>query len=221
MTLSSITTQSRVISAIESQFNFTDSNITNVYSSTTSDVFLSVSFGSSAILDNIMFSTSTVELVTVLSSTLQITQLDAINITSNDYLISLIDCSMVMLHHINVMHFTSTKDSMMLLSGSSIDSINDFTLFDSNVTGIHIMQSSVNMMTHINISDSSQSIHIQQSHMNLLDNSQFSFSGSTEIINGGAMHIENSNLTMQSTTFDTNTAQTGGAVSINCDSYDS
>ena len=76
-------------------------------------------------------------------------------------------------------------------------------------------------MNMIGISQSIQSIHFEKSQIDLLDSSQFSYSGTTDIINGGAIHIENSNLTMQNTFFESNIGQNGGAISINCDNYDS
>ena len=86
---------------------------------------------------------------------------------------------------------------------------------------MHIIQSTVALMNMVKISQSLQSIYIEQSQIDLLESCQFSFCGSVDIIYGGAIFIENSNLTMQNTFFESNIGQNGGAISINCDNYDS
>ena len=122
---------------------------------------------------------------------------------------------------IMIQNIESTRDYIILVSESSIDSIQNITISDSNVTSMYILKSNVTMMNQITISNVRQSIHIKQSHIDMFYNSHLSQSGSQQIINGGAMQIENSNTTMTNITFDSNTAQIGGAVSINCDIYDS
>ena len=220
LSIHDITTQSRVISSVDSRLNFSDSDITNIHTSTSSD-FLSVSFQSIAVMNNITFTNSTVELVVVLLSSLNMTDLHISNIISNDYLFSYLDCNNIVMHDLVINQFRSSRDSMVLLSESSVDSINNFTISDSNVTGLHILKSNVTMMNEVMISNVRQSIDIQQSHIDMFYNSQLSHCGSQDIINGGAMYMENSNMTMQNITFNSNTAQVGGAVSINCDIYDS
>ena len=215
-----ITTPSRVIDCVDSELELTDSNITHIYTSSSGD-FLSLSFQSNASISNVVFSNSTVELFSVLLSTVSIKNLHMSDIIVNDYLLSFIDSNNVVMQDIMIQNIESTRDYIILVSESSIDNIQNITISDSNVTSMYILKSNVTMMNQIKISNVRQSIHIKQSHIDMFYNSHLSQSGSQQIINGGAMQIENSNMTMTNITFDSNTAQIGGAVSINCDIYDS
>ena len=220
LSIYNITSESRVMSIVESQLTFTDSNITNIDSPNSGD-FLSLSFQSNATINNVVFSNSTTQFIVALLSSVHITSLDITNVILDDFLISYIDSNNVVIQDTNINEIRSTKDSMISLSGSAIDSISNLTITDSNVTSLYFVRSNVTMMNEIIISNIHQSIHIEQSHIDMLQNSHLSSSGSTDIINGGAMFIENSNLTMNNITFESNTAQVGGAVSINCDNYES
>ena len=220
LSIYNITSESRVMSIIESQFTFTDSNITNIDSPNSGD-FLSLSFQSNATINNVVFSNSTAQFIVALLSSVHIIGLDITNVILNDFLISYIDSNNVVIQDTNINEIRSTKDSMISLSGSTIDSVSNLTITDSNVTCLYFVRSNVTMMNEIIISNIHQSIHIEQSHIDMLQNSHLSSSGSADIINGGAMFTENSNLTMNNITFDSNIAQVGGAVSINCDNYES
>ena len=169
-----ITTSNRVISSIDSRLTFTDSNILDIYSSSSGD-FISISFESHAIMSNLTYTNSTAEFYTVLLSSLEFTNLQLSNMAVNDYLFSMIDCTSAIIQNIVISNINSTRDSMVLLSGSSIDSISNLTISESNVTSLHILKSNVTSMNLVEISHSRQSIHFEQSQVDLLEQSQFSY----------------------------------------------
>ena len=169
-----ITTSNRVISSIDSRLTFTDSNIVDIYSSSSGD-FISISFESHAIMSNLTYTNSTAEFYTVLLSSLEFTNLQLSNMAVNDYLFSMIDCTSAIIQNIVISNINSTRDSMVLLSGSSIDSISNLTISESNVTSLHILKSNVISMKLVEISHSRQSIHFEQSQVDLLEQSQFSY----------------------------------------------
>ena len=212
--------ESRVISLVESRLTFNNSKVINI-SNSDSGNFISLSFQSIATMHNILYNNSTTEFLAVLLSSVQITDLDIANIFVNDYILSFVNCNNMMIQDIVINQITSTRDSTILFSGSSIDSINNLTISESNVQGILIVKSNVYMMNEIQINNAHQSIRIEKSHIDIFQNSQLSFSGSEQMVKGGAIYVENSNMTMTNITFDSNTAQIGGAVSISCDTYDS
>ena len=216
----SILSESRVISIVESKLALNNSNVMNISNYGSSNL-ISLSFQSIATMHNITYRNSTATFIAVLLSSVQITNLDISNIILYDYALSFVDCNSVMIQHVAMNQISSTKDFMILLSGSSIDSISNLIISDSNVTGLYIVKSYVSMMDEIAIYNTSQSIQIEQSHIEKFQNSQLIFSGSEKIVKGGAICLENSNMTIQNITFDTNTAQVGGAVSISCDVYES
>ena len=213
-----ITSENRVMSLVESQLTFNSSRVINIDSSSN---FISLSFQSIAKINSITYSNGTAKFIAALLSSLQIVNLDIHMVTLNDNIFSFVDCNSVIIEDISINQISSTRDSMILLSGSSIDSISNLIISDSNVTGLYIVKSYVSMMDEIAIYNTSQSIQIEQSHIEKFQNSQLIFSGSEKIVKGGAICLENSNMTIQNITFDTNTAQVGGAVSISCDVYES
>ena len=213
-----ITSENRVMSLVESQLTFNSSRVINIDSSSN---FVSLSFQSIAKINSIIYSNGTAKFIAALLSSLQIINLDIHMVTLNDNIFSFVDCNSVIIEDISINQISSTRDSMILLSGSSIDSISNLIISDSNVTGLYIVKSYVSMMDEIAIYNTSQSIQIEQSHIEKFQNSQLIFSGSEKIVKGGAICLENSNMTIQNITFDTNTAQVGGAVSISCDVYES
>ena len=214
----SITSESRVMSLVESHLILNNSDVTNINSTSSGD-FISLSFQSVATINNVIYSNSTTKFMVALLSSVQIASLDFDRVVMNNYILSFVDCINVSMRDIN--QITNTRGSMILFSGSFIDSINNLTISGSNDTGLYIVRSNVFMMDKIQINNAHQSIRIEKSHIDIFQNSQLSFSGSEQIVKGGAIYVENSNMTMTNITFDSNTAQIGGAVSISCDVYDS
>ena len=87
-------------------------------------------------------------------------------------------------------------------------------MIDTNAIAFHIVKSNVVSIDKLNILNATSGIYLEQSQMSLMQNSLIMECGSTSIINGGAMLIENSNSTISNVTFDQNMAQVGGAINI-------
>ena len=88
------------------------------------------------------------------------------------------------------------------------------TMTDINTIAFRIVKTNVVLINKLNILNATSGIYLEQSQMGIMQNSLIKDCGSTSIINGGAILIENSNSTISNITFDQNMAQVGGAVNI-------
>ena len=182
--------------------------------------FIQLSFDSTANLNNINYTNSTTKFVKSLSSQLQITNLMSTNISLTQYLIDSTDCSGVTLQNIVIYNINKTKGYLMYATRSSINQIVNMTIYDINVAVLHCLKSNITIINDLLIHDVTDGIHFQQSSIGMFENSRIYRSGSTSILQGGALLIENSNSTIQNMTFMFNAAQSGGAISIDCNNYD-
>ena len=181
--------------------------------------FIKLSFDSVTSLSYINYINSTTKFVEALSSQLQITNLMSTNISLTQYLIDYTDCMNVTLKNILIHDISSTSSFLKYATRSSIDQILNMTIFKIDVAVLKILRSNVTSIDNLHIFDITDGIHLQESSIELLKNSRIYRSGSTSILRGGALLIKNSNSTMQNMTFEYNVAQSGGAVYIDCDSY--
>ena len=182
--------------------------------------FIWLTFDSVASINNINYANSTIKFVETLSSQLQITNLTSKNISLTQYLIDSTDCSGVTLRNIMIYNINTTKGYLIYATRSSIDLIMNTTIYDINVAVLHILKSNVTTINNLYIHDVVDGVHFQQSSIRMFENSRIYRSGSANILQGGALLIENSNSIMQNISFMSNTAQSGGAVNIDCDTYD-
>ena len=182
--------------------------------------FIQLSFESEGAIANITYTNSTVKLIESLSSKLQITSLMSKNITLTGYLLSYTDCIDSVMHNVTIYDVNTTSNYLIYAARSSIDQITNMTVHDINTAIFHILQSNVLLIDQFYAFDIPNAIYVQQSSIGLLQNSRIYKSGSTDKLQGGAMLIENSNSTMKNMTFEENVAKSGGAIYINCDSYD-
>ena len=142
------------------------------------------------------------------------------NISSTQYLIDFTNCSGVALQNIMIYNINTTKGYLIYAARSSIDLIMNTTIYDINVAVLHILKSNVTTINDLYIHDVVDGVNFQQSSIRMFENSRIYRSGSSNILRGGALLIENSNSIMQNISFKSNTAQSGGAVNIDCDTYD-
>ena len=68
----------------------------------------------------------------------------------------------------------------------------------------------------LNISNCTQGLKLLSSSSINIQNSMFNNLGSNKLLNGAALLVENSNLTIQDSIFNYNTAQYGGAIDLSC-----
>ena len=214
------------ITTDESIFSLTDTVVTinnikayNLHTTSVGD-FIQLSFDSVANFAGINYANSSTKFVESLSSEFRLTNLLATNISLTQYLIDYTDCTGVTLQNVMIYDVNTTNSYLMYATRSSIDHITNLTIHDINVAIFYILRSNVTTIDNLYIHDVADGIHFQKSSVGMLKNSRIYRSGSTSILQGGALLIEDSNSTMQNMTFMSNTAQSGGALNIDCGSYD-
>ena len=227
--LSTVAINNSVIHDITSDgsiFSLTDTDVTmhnieayNLHTSGSSN-FILLSFGSEAVISNITYTNSALKFIESLSSKLQITSLMSNNITLAQYLISYTDSVNIVMQDVMIYDISSTYNYLIYATGSSIHQIMNMTVHDINVSIFHILKSNATLIDNMHAFGIPECIYAKQSSIGLLQNSRIYRSGSVNKLQGGAMLIENSNSTMQNMTFEYNVAKSGGAIYINCDSYD-
>ena len=114
----------------------------------------------------------------------------------------------------------NTTNDLVYLSKSGIDLIQNVTVYDISSTVLHLLESNISVIDKINMHKVDKSIHAKESSIGMMQNSHTHHCGSADMLYGGAIYFENSNSTVFNLTLDHNTAQTGGAMHISCDTFD-
>ena len=211
-----ITTDSSVLIIIQSNITITNSTTYNLQTSTAGK-FIQFSFGSKAVFNQISYVNSTMEFIEGLLSNLSVTSFTANQIQLSQYLIEWVEWLNLKFDNFTVNTITTAKERMINIAKTQVDLIQGIVVDGVEATVMNILNSNV---TDINNCNMTSGIHFTQSSIDTLRNSKISNSGSTSILYGGALKIENSNSTMTNMTFDNNVAQIGGAIHISCDTYD-
>ena len=218
-TLYDITSDNSIFRAIISNVTLVDIHMNDLYT-TELGKFLQLSSESKAFACNIEYTNSTIKFIETLSSHIQISNLSISNISLTQYVLDFAECHDVKLENILIHDINTTKRYMMNIARSSISQIINMTVHDVDVTILHILESNITLIDKIKLYDVAQGIYAQQSSINMIQNSHIYRSGSTNIIFGGALNLKDSSTTFMNVTLEYNTAQTGGAIHIDCDTYE-
>ena len=218
-TIHNITSNKSVFLVVDTEMTISNTGISNLHTSDLGN-FMQLSFDSIVELVNITYTSSTMKLLESLSSKLHITNLSISDISLGQYLIDYNDCQDVTIENVTIQNINTTQSYMMYVTRSSINLIKNITIHDIDKTVMYILNSNISSIHNLRIYDVTDGVSIQQSSIGLIQDSQIYRSGSTSKVNGGAIYIQNSNSTMLNMTFENNIAQSGGAISIICDSYE-
>ena len=110
----------------------------------------------------------------------------------------------------------TTKGRAVYVKDSELDDISNLTFVNSTMYTLDIESSTVTSIDSINLTDNTYSARIILSTVGSLTNSLFSQCGGSARRVGGGLLIDRSNTTVSNSTFDTNTAVSGGAIGISC-----
>ena len=206
-----------IFKMIESNLTVDDSTLTNLTTTQTGDVF-SVSFDAITQVNNLTYSASNMRLITALSSTLSLVDIEVFDIFLTQHLISFVNCQSIAMQNIYIRNLNTTNSHLLSFSGSAIDRISNLTVYDISATILHITSCNITNIDDLDISNTTKCIYLKDSQLDLLQNSIFSNSGFSTS-SGGAALIQDSNSTMNNVTFMSNNGQMGGAVHVSCESY--
>ena len=218
-TVYDITSDGSIFALTDTVVTMSNIEAYNLHTDSTGN-FIQLSFDSIATLTSFNYVNSTAKFVESLSSQLLITNLMSKNIALTQHLIDYTDCQNVTMLNVMIYDINTTISYLMYATRSYIDQIVNMTVHDINSSVFYILKSNVTAISDLYIYDVTDGVHFKQSSVGILENSRIYRSGSTSKQQGGALFIENSNSTMQNMTFLSNIAQSGGAINIDCDSYE-
>ena len=109
----------------------------------------------------------------------------------------------------------SNSDYILKVSNSYLEG-NKIVFMNLKQTPGYFINDKISQVIELKVSNCSRGLIIENSEFSLLSKSSFSNSGSTNITNGGAVYIHNSNITISESSFTTNLAIEGGAISFDC-----
>ena len=218
-TIFSINSDSIILTAVESNLTISDIKVRDLYTSEFG-TFMQASFGSYVSLTNIEYTNSTMKFIETLSSQLQINTLSVFNISLTQHVIDFVGCQNIELNDLVMHNINTTKDYMMYMARSNINQIMNMTVYDVDVTVLEILESNITLMDDIQIHDAVQGIYARHSSISIIQNSHIYRCGNSNLSFGGAINNKNSDMDMMNITLEYNTAQTGGAIHIDCDSYE-
>ena len=220
LTIYDIRSDNNIFVIAETNLTLDNVAIDNLYTNGGRGKFIQVSFESHVVVSNIQYTNSNMKLIETFTSQMHISTLHMSNISLTQYAIDFTRCHNIKIENVKIYDISTTKTSMMYMAKSSINKIKNMTVNNINSTMLYILQSSITLIDDIEINDVTQSIHIKQSSIGMIQNSRIFRSGSSDILYGGALHIDNSNSSMQNLTLEHSIAQTGGAIHIGCDTYE-
>ncbi|CAI2373860.1 unnamed protein product [Moneuplotes crassus] len=108
--------------------------------------------------------------------------------------------------------------SLLRLESSQNISLSNAVLKNTQKSGVRILSSNMISITNMNVLNCQDGVYIESSTVELLQNSSFENNGNSSKINGGALHITNSDVTLSNNIFRQNTAHDGGAIAFTCTS---
>ncbi|CAI2367919.1 unnamed protein product [Moneuplotes crassus] len=197
-----------------------DVSLSNVLDISSREIFL-VNDESKFIITNTTYEDSNSMLVNSLSGEIQIVNFKARNISNFPTFAKVYSLKSVLMKNLTFDTLIAMSEEVIKIEESNNISIDSFTTVGLNATVISIMNSVIESINNIKISDSLKAISVVDSHIKKFENSSFTNNGIQDnFISGGAISMFNSDLTVRNTTFSNNTADKAGAIAFECDSTD-
>jgi hypothetical protein len=204
---------SSCLTFILSTLNLTNITITNITTPSTPTHFLSITVNSISHLNHLNFQNNSIGLVLLHTSKCTISNLHIHNISTTAYLLDIISSYGIQLQHSRV--YDIPKQDAVRLKNTDVQVMNNVTLTNISHTAIKIQSSHIQNITNLTITSCKQAIFITDSAASLV-NSTFEYIGGDSNLIGGALAITNSNITISTSLFNHNTAQSGAGISFQC-----
>jgi hypothetical protein len=209
--ISSINMIDTWIEVVTSNFEFSKMEIRNI-SNPEKYEFISVSSDSLISLSNVEYYDSNSVLFNVRSSEAMIENIFMKNITNADHLFEFYDSSNVELKNFTVVNSSSSQDELIQIRKSKEFSFSQWTFENISQSVLVIQDSHFKEIKDFTIANSSSPLIIENSKIDMLKDSIFMKNSHSEVLEGGAIKIYNSDVRVVNSTFANNTAESGGAI---------
>jgi predicted outer membrane repeat protein len=216
-TISSINLVGSALEIISSTLEFTEMNVSNITTSNES-TFIEVSLESSVSINHTLYSNANSKMFNLLSSEGMISNLTMRKVAGVSYLFEMYDCHNVQITNFNNEDSHSTGESLVLIRKSQNLTLNDLDFSSLNQTLVILRNSHVREIKNVTISLSVSPLIVENSRIEALSESTFAHNGNSNVLRGGALYLLNSDLNISNSSFENNTAESGGAVYFDCSS---
>ena len=203
-------------------FKITTSNSSvsdlNFYNLTLSDAssLFQASFDSVVNFSNVSLINSQVSFATVLSAEMYASKVSISNVTSQSAILNMNGATGVVLQNLILNNLNSSSTYLIYLEKSSVVSMVNITVSNTVSSPLYIGLSNVSQIDSFSISYWMQNAYIYQSNIQNLSNSDFLYTGGSNLYKGGAIYIQDSNTTIINSKFLNNKAISGGAIYFSC-----
>ncbi|CAI2364411.1 unnamed protein product [Moneuplotes crassus] len=225
--MSSVSIENAIISDIKSEissFKILDSNFTmkhtvieNIRAISSRESFILSNSASMEML-NMTYRNSNSQMLIALSSVLELKDVNFDAISDCSYLISTLLCESFQLRNMTVERSNPTQSVMVQIQDTLGITLEQIKLADLNLTFVSAIDSQIDVITDIRISNLSQCFIFTKTNISLLSDSEFVDNYSKGP--GGAILMTDSKLKIKNTTFHNNSADEGGAIMFGCTQND-
>ena len=132
---------------------------------------MALSFETTGLFNNITYSNSMMKFATVLSSSLEMNNIEINQLSLNQYLLECNRCERAIWQNIVIKDFTTTSQYIIFLSGSVINHISNQTITDINAIVYHVYRTNITLIENLHISNATSGINLKLSQLSLLQNS--------------------------------------------------
>lgn len=197
--------------------NVTMNNIIDNSVGNTGD-FIRATFDSVFNASDVRFSNSESSMFTILSSSANFDILSISEVKDIGSVISVLDCTHASFSRISVTNLSNITDTIVSIKRSLDVHLSDFTWTGFEHSLMKIYRSQCTLIDNLMFTNNTQSLEVVESTVGNLTNSQFNYNGQSSRYSGGAILLQNSEISIHNTTFMNNTANMGGAISFECTS---
>jgi hypothetical protein len=198
----------------QSTFKMSDSTITNYNSSLSNTQLLRLSTSEFEI-DNVTYSNSNVSFILSTYSTATINQIKLEQISSYEPVILFYSSDLSMTNS-NLNNVSSNYGSIIRAQKSTISEINSLTITNTEQIALDFSNTNITEIYNLLIENSTVGLRMDNCNADIIINSNFKTCGTVYNIHGAAIYSQFSNFTLQDSTFDSNKANNGPAVTISC-----
>jgi hypothetical protein len=150
------------------------------------------------------------------SSEVSIDGLTIENTTSENSLFAIKSSSNVIISNLTARNSSTIDRVFFDFRNTEVKFMSEITVSDAKETVINLENSVVEQFSNSSIFNCSQALTLSSSTVKEMNNVTFSYNGGNDVIYGGAMMLQDSDVTIIDSSFSNNIAQIGGGISYRC-----
>ena len=164
------------------------------------------------LVENTTFADSTVSFIDLISSYGSFDELTIQNVTAEGSIFNTDKAFEFFLDNSNFTQLHSANELPLNFYRSQLDRISNLSISNINQTSLSFRETEVTIIDGLTVSDCLNHVEVVDSSLSLITNSTFERLSSNSTLRGGAVLMQNSNVTINASNFTQNEAQNGGAL---------